>query len=46
MKKELKKYLEEMIEDEWNRYRSELLEESSRKIEIIIFMLIVKIIVF
>lgn len=33
MKKELKKYLEKMIEDEWNRYRSELLEESSRKIE-------------
>lgn len=33
MKKELKKYLEEMIENEWNRYRSELLEESSRKIE-------------
>lgn len=33
MKEELKKYLEKMIEDEWNRYKSELLEESSRKIE-------------
>lgn len=32
MKKELKKYLEEMIEDEWNRYNNEILEETSEKV--------------
>ena len=32
MKEELRKYLNKMIENEWNRYRTDVLEESSEKI--------------
>ncbi len=33
MNKELRKYLEKMIEKEWHRYRMDVLKESSRKVE-------------